>query len=121
MTKDIEELCNVIQSIIQPQFDDIKISLNKVDEKADKICTLASDVKVVNTKIEHLTLAQDELNQHCDNIDEKVNRMHDEPYDNFKKSKNQIMTTVVGRLLGDLGSAVGGALIALIASGKIHL
>ena len=118
MTKDIEELCSVIQSIIQPQFDDIKDSLNKVDEKADTICTLASDIKVANTKIEHLTLAQDDLQK-------QVKEMHDEPYNNFKKNKNQIMTTVIGRWLGNLGeilaSAIGGALITLILSGKIHL
>ena len=116
MTKDNEELYTALQT----QMDDLKDTVHRIESKTDQICTLATNVEIVKTNMKHLQLAQDDLYGRCDEIDEKVDKMHDEPYDNFKQKKNQIISTIIGRLLGDLGSAIGGALIALIASGKIH-
>lgn len=116
MTKDNEEL----YSALQMQMDDLKDTVHRIEEKTDQICTLATKVEVVQTNLDHLRLSQNDCEKRCDNIQKQVTELHDAPYDDFRKSKQQIISNVLGNIFGKLGSGIVGALIALIASGKIH-
>lgn len=122
MTKDNEELYTALQmqmQSFQTQMDDVKETIRSINEKQDKICTLASNVEVAKNDIEHLQTTQETLSNKFEDVKKQVTDLSNEPYKEYKSSKTTIKNNVLGYVLSNIITAIITALFLFFKSGKL--
>lgn len=117
--------------------------VDKIEEKTEDIHKIATNIEVLATNMQYIKEGQATLNVKMDKISEKadqqennfniklqntkedlqrqIDKLHDEPYDEFKDTKHAIKINVLGRWLSDLGIALVGVLGTLLATSVIKL
>jgi chromosome segregation ATPase len=125
------------------QIEDLKDRMDKLEEKTEDIHKIATSIEVVCNDISYIKEGQNTLNIKFDKLSDKVDdqgknirselevkvadvqtqvdKLHDEPYDEFKNTKHAVKVNVLGRWLSDLGIALVGVLGTLLATGVIKL
>lgn len=125
------------------QIEDLKDRMDKLEKKTEDIHKIATSIEVVCNDISYIKEGQNTLNIKFDKLSDKVDdqgknirselevkvadvqtqvdKLHDEPYDEFKNTKHAVKVNVLGRWLSDLGIALVGVLGTLLATGVIKL
>lgn len=125
------------------RIEELNIKMGKLEEKTEDIHTIAASIGVVCNDIGYIKEGQNTLNSKFDKLSDKVDdqgktirkevetkvgdvqtqvdELHDEPYNEYKQTKHSLKINLLGRWLGDLGVALAGVLLTLIATGIVKL
>ncbi len=125
------------------QIEDLKSRMDKIEDKTEDIHKIATSIEVVCNDISYIKEGQNALNTKVDKLSDElhdqgktirnefenkvadvqtqVDELHDEPYNEYKKTKHSVKVSVLSRILSDLGIALIGVLATLITTGVIKI
>jgi uncharacterized coiled-coil DUF342 family protein len=125
------------------QIDEIKNRMDKLEQKTEDIHKIATTIEVVCNDIGYIKEGQNELNNKFDNLSNKVDnqgvtfrselqakvntvqkqvdKLHDEPYNEYKQTKHNIKVNILSAIGKVVGLGIIAYFCALIGSGAIKL
>ena len=125
------------------QIDEIKNRMDKLEQKTEDIHKIATTIEVVCNDIGYIKEGQNELNNKFDNLSNKVDnqgvtfrselqakvntvqkqvdKLHDEPYNEYKQTKHDVKIKVLSEIGKGIIIGVIVYICTLIGNGLIKL